>query len=169
MGHVDIRERWAEERASARRARENLGYGSVTNLFLYVAVVLGVLASWFALTYLFEDGLLAVIAMLSLSLVVALVRRTLQSGVRRLPGRQTGHGAEKQLLLALRESGGLTAVEAALETSLTVDEADETLSRLAERGHLLVGSRDGVLSYTLPGKHPVDRTGTLREPEGQTS
>jgi hypothetical protein len=59
--------------------------------------------------------------------------------------------------MAIRDSGGLTAVEAALETSLTVDEADEMLTRLADRGHLLVQSHDGALYYTLPGR----RSGAL--------
>jgi hypothetical protein len=61
-------------------------------------------------------------------------------------------GSEKQLLMIIADTGGITPVEAALETSLTVDEAEEVLSRLADRGHLLVESRDGVLSYALPGR-----------------
>lgn len=62
-------------------------------------------------------------------------------------------GGEKQLLMAILDSGGsITPVEAALKTSLTVDEAEEILSRLANRGHLLIESGDGVLSYALPGK-----------------
>lgn len=61
-------------------------------------------------------------------------------------------GLEKQLLMVIRYTGGLTAVEVALESSLTVDEADEILSRLADRGHLLVESRDGALYYALPGR-----------------
>ncbi len=77
-------------------------------------------------------------------------------------------GAEKQLLLALRESGGLTAVEVALETSLTVDEAERILSHLAERGHLRVEGRDGALCYALPGRRSTGVTGPLRDPEGQT-
>jgi hypothetical protein len=61
-------------------------------------------------------------------------------------------GSEKHLLMIIANTGGITPVEAALETSLTVDEADEILSRLADRGHLLVESRDGALSYALPGR-----------------
>ena len=70
-------------------------------------------------------------------------------------------GTEKQLLLTLRESNGLTAVEAALETSLTVDEAEEILTRFADRGHLVVESRDGALFYTLPGRSPAPETRTV--------
>jgi hypothetical protein len=55
--------------------------------------------------------------------------------------------------MAILDSGGsITPVEAALKTSLTVDEADEILSHLANRGHLVVESRDGTLSYALPGR-----------------
>ena len=55
--------------------------------------------------------------------------------------------------MAIRDSGGaITPVEAAIETPLTVDEAEEILSRLANLGHLLVEERDGVLFYLLPGK-----------------
>jgi len=54
--------------------------------------------------------------------------------------------------MAIRDSGGLTPVEAALETSLTVDEAEEILSRLAERGHLLVQIHEDALIYALPGR-----------------
>ncbi|MGI8908959.1 MAG: hypothetical protein ACR2JR_00145 [Rubrobacteraceae bacterium] len=61
--------------------------------------------------------------------------------------------------MAIRDSDGLTPVEAALETSLTVDDADELLSHLAERGHLHVHSHEGTLYYTLPGR----RSGTLGE------
>jgi hypothetical protein len=52
-------------------------------------------------------------------------------------------------------------VEAALETSLTVDEAEELLTRLADRGHLVVEGRDGVLFYTLPGRRTPEPGATL--------
>ncbi len=60
---------------------------------------------------------------------------------------------EKELLSAIRENGGsLTPTEAAMETSLTVREADAMLTELANEGHLTVESRDGALSYRLPGR-----------------
>jgi hypothetical protein len=62
-------------------------------------------------------------------------------------------GGEKQLLMAILDAGGsITPVEAALRTSLTVDEAEQTLTRFADRGHLLVRSRDGALHYAMPGR-----------------
>lgn len=77
------------------------------------------------------------------------------AGGDRRRARGAGPGGEKQLLVAMADAGGgITPVEAALKTSLTVDEAEEILSRLAQRGHLFVQSRNGVLRYTLPGKRP---------------
>jgi capsular polysaccharide biosynthesis protein len=58
---------------------------------------------------------------------------------------------EKKLLRALARRGKLTAVEAALETSLSVDEADRILSELAAKGHLQVTVEDGKLLYSFWG------------------
>ena len=69
-------------------------------------------------------------------------------------------GRERELLLAILDSGGrLTPIEAALETSISVEEAEDMLSRLAERGHLMVESRDGALFYVLPGRSSERRLG----------
>jgi hypothetical protein len=63
------------------------------------------------------------------------------------------------LLSAIRHHGGsITPAEAAMETSLTVRDADKMLSGLAGGGHLLVESRGGVLFYRLPDRES-------REPE----
>ena len=60
---------------------------------------------------------------------------------------------ERELLSAIRDNGGsITPAEAAMETSLTVREADGMLSELAGGGHLAVQSRDGALFYALPGR-----------------
>ena len=60
---------------------------------------------------------------------------------------------ERELLSAIRDNGGsITPVEAAMETSLTVREADSMLSELAGGGHLAVQSKDGALFYALPGR-----------------
>jgi hypothetical protein len=53
------------------------------------------------------------------------------------------------LLQALRRCGKLTAVEAAMETSLSVEEAERMLSDLAVRGHLEVTVEQGRLHYAL--------------------
>ena len=59
---------------------------------------------------------------------------------------------EKKLLLALGRRGKLTAVEAALETSLTVEEADRILSELAHNGYLKVTVEHGRLLYSFWGE-----------------
>lgn len=67
-----------------------------------------------------------------------------------LPAAPSG---ERELLSAIRENGGvITPAEAAMETSLTVKEADRILSELASGGHLMVESRRGSLFYALPGR-----------------
>ena len=64
---------------------------------------------------------------------------------------------EKELLQALGRCGKLTAVEAALETSLSVEVADRMLSELAARGHLEVTVEHGRLYYALWGDRGEDR------------
>jgi hypothetical protein len=56
---------------------------------------------------------------------------------------------EKELLEALVRREKLTAVEAALETSLSVEEADRMLCGLAVRGHLEVSLEHGRLVYSF--------------------
>jgi len=64
-----------------------------------------------------------------------------------------GNNQERELLSAIRNSGGsITPAEAAMETSLTVREADTMLSELAVGGHLLVESQNGSLFYSLPSR-----------------
>ena len=58
---------------------------------------------------------------------------------------------ERELLGALQRRGELTPAEAAMETSLTVSEADEMLEDLAAKGHLDVRVRGGGLFYRLWG------------------
>ena len=56
---------------------------------------------------------------------------------------------EKELLEAIRHHGEITAAEAALETSLSVEEADRMLSELAVRGHLEVTVDGARITYSL--------------------
>jgi hypothetical protein len=56
---------------------------------------------------------------------------------------------EKELLEALARHGEITAAKAALETSLSVSEADRMLSELAKDGHVEVRAREGRLGYAL--------------------
>ena len=58
---------------------------------------------------------------------------------------------ERELLEALRAHGEITPAQAAMNTSLTVSEADKMLKELAEGGHLDVRVRGGGLFYALWG------------------
>ena len=56
---------------------------------------------------------------------------------------------EKELLGALARYGEITPARAALETSLSVSEADRMLSELTKNGHIEVRAREGRLVYAL--------------------
>jgi hypothetical protein len=68
------------------------------------------------------------------------------------PEQTSAAAKERELLRTLREHGELTPVRAAMETSLSVTEADRMLKELAEAGHLEVRARNGGLFYALWGK-----------------
>jgi hypothetical protein len=66
-------------------------------------------------------------------------------------------GKEKELLSVMRDNtGGITPAEAAMETSLTVSEANQMLSELATGGHLQVESSEGTLVYRLPSRRALE-------------
>ncbi len=65
------------------------------------------------------------------------------------PEISAGNTQERELLEALRREGELTPAQAAMETSLSVAEADRMLKELAEGGHLDVRVRGGGLFYAL--------------------
>jgi hypothetical protein len=72
---------------------------------------------------------------------------------------------ERELLSAIRNNGGsITPAEAAMETSLTVREADRMLSELAGGGHLSVESAGATLRYSLPSRQAPE----LDEPGSAT-
>ena len=56
---------------------------------------------------------------------------------------------EKEVLRVLAQSGEITPARVALETSLSVSEADRVLSMLAKDGHVGVRAREGSLGYAL--------------------
>jgi len=146
VGYVDLRRRQAE------RARRTVAGPPTTYPYLLLAVgfVLGLLAS--LVFYIAVNGPDPVGTLLLSIAAVTLLGYLVRPAFKPDSGSSGPKpGAEKQLLLAILDAGSITPVDAALETSLTVDEAAEILTRLAERGHLLVHSRDGVLLYALPG------------------
>ena len=151
MEYVDLQRRREDH---ARRKPEAPRQSAARSpLFLLGAgFVLGCIVSLFLYHMLHMGDLFA---LLPFVLTVALLCCFL-----RLLGKRPGEtgpkfGSEKQLLMAIRAAdAGITPVEAALETPLTVDEAEEILTSLADRGHLVVHSRDAALLYALPGRLP---------------
>jgi hypothetical protein len=148
VGYVDL-QRQREERSRASFRHEDapdpyffstLGFGLATP------------ASWLSFFMLWSGSPLPVVAAPLLPSTVLVLLGIWQLWNKRSPDTKPPPGTEKQLLVALSRSRRLTPVEAAIETSLTVDEAEEILSRLANRGHLRVESRDGALYYALPGR-----------------
>ena len=67
----------------------------------------------------------------------------------RRAGLASAGSRERELLEALREHGEITPARAAMETTLSVAEADQMLKDLAARGHLEVRTRGVGLSYAL--------------------
>ena len=65
------------------------------------------------------------------------------------PRRVSEGDKEKQLLKALARHGEITAARAALETTVSVSEADRMLSELAQSGHIEVRAHEGRWGYAL--------------------
>ena len=80
-----------------------------------------------------------------------------EKGGQRSRREQQGTGASG----ALREYGELSPAQAAMETSLSVTEADRMLKELAEGGHLDVRVRGGGLFYSLWERDEGEDTGRL--------
>jgi hypothetical protein len=153
VGYVNLRERRGKRTRSVREPAA-FWWDAMHNPYFSMAAGLGIGIPivWISIWFPSEPW--------SLSLVpstVLVCRGALQLRHWRPQDAERKPGSEKQLLMIIADTSGITPVEAALETSLTVDEAEEILSRLADRGHLLVEGRDGALSYVLPGR----RSGSL--------
>lgn len=156
MEYVDLRRR-RKERARRKAGTSRSGISRDPFFLVGSGFLLGSVVSHFFTDALYMTGASALLTLAATILLLLYVLRLL---VREDPARiGPKPGSEKQLLMAVRDTDGVTPVEAALETSLTVDEAEELLTRLADRGHLVVEGRDGVLFYTLPGRRtPEPRT-----------
>ena len=126
-----------------RHAPEGLDYVKVGLglAFVFGAVVFGILA---------PPGTLVISFGLMIP-AVALIATALQETRKRRAIRPPDK--ERELLSAIRDNGGsITPAETAMETSLTVRDADRMLSGLAGGGHLSVERAGGTLRYSLPGR-----------------
>ena len=151
MGYADLRRR-REESGRDREDAAGLRQAAKHDPYLSIAAGLGiappVLWIWGQAPFDFWAWTLTLVpgaALVGRGVWLLFLRRRVGSP------RTATAGREKQLLVAMADGGGrISPVQAALETSLTVDEAEEILSRLADRGHLLVESHDGALFYKMP-------------------
>ena len=75
------------------------------------------------------------------------------------PGGLPENSRERELLEAIKNQGELSPAQAAMETSLTVAEADKMLGELAEGGHLDVRVRGGGIFYALWERDDPNGTG----------
>ena len=151
MAYVDLRERRKEEqrRESERTSWATVGRPYVLLVAGLVLAIPAVAASYAALVGDSTNSWMALVYWLPPAALLLWVAR--RFGRQRRGQRPSYFGAEKSLLLAMRDAGGaITPATAALETPLTVDEADGILSKLANDGHLRVESHDGALYYVLP-------------------
>ena len=161
MNHVDLRQR-REGHAHRNPAASSRSVVRDPLFLLMVGFASGSLASFFLSAIAGYHGPAACLFLAAVSLLALLLYagwRPSERGAGRTP---SGPGLEKQLLMAIQDAGGtITPVEAALGTSLTVDEAEEILTRFADRGHLVVQSQDGTLLYALPGRRPTPHPRTV--------
>ena len=161
MNHVDLRQRREDH---ARRKPAGSGQSVARDpLFLLMAgFASGSLASFFLSTFVGYRGPAAFLFLAAISLLALLLYAVWRPSGPDAERALSGPGLEKQLLMAIQDAGGsITPVEAALGTSLTVDEAEEILTRFADRGHLVVHSQDGALLYALPGRRPTPEPRTV--------
>src|SRR3712207_4118104 len=145
------------ERGQRGQEPEGLDYVklSLGLVFVFGAFVFGILAP--PATLVISFGLMIP--------AVALIATALQEASKRRRALSPPANGERELLSAIRDNGGsITPAEAAMETSLTVREADRMLSGLAGGGHLSVERAGGTLRYSLPRR----RAPELDEPGSAT-
>jgi hypothetical protein len=160
VDYVDLRRR--QEKSGARRESEASRRSVARDpLFLLGAgFVLGSVVSLLYYDVFYMSGRSALLPFVVTIVVLCYIGWLLLRGSPAETG--PSPGSEKQLLMAIQDAGGgITPVEAALQTSLTVDEAEEILTRFADRGHLVVESRDGALLYALPGRRATPAPPTI--------
>ena len=114
----------------------------VVGLFFFVA---GPFFHFFPFVFLFV-WMIPFLLMPALGLSARSVAGLFETRSRRLADDER---KERELLEALARHGGISPARAALETTLSVSEADRMLSELAKNGHVEVRAHEGRLEYAL--------------------
>jgi hypothetical protein len=128
-----------------------------SNAYPYVMIALGLAFVGFGMSVGLTAGNLVplFVFMFPASVLLALGLSRLEQQRRKAVSPRVSK--ERELLSAIRNNAGIiTPAEAAMETSLTVSEADKMLSELAGGGHLQVESSEGTLAYGLPGRRALE-------------
>lgn len=133
----ESRETPRRDEGEGRDARSLLNWQSVLYLFVVGVICVG-LVPLTSLWWIFP--ILAVAAPLAYA---ALGK---PRAARTLPDKK---GMERELLDALAGRAEITPTTAAMNTSLTVDEASKMLDELAKKGHLDLRMEEGVMAYAL--------------------
>ena len=142
------------QRDRGMRADETSWNDEKSNSYPYVLIALGLSFVGFGASVGLTAGELVpfFVFMFPASVLLALGLSRLEQQRRKAVSPRVSK--ERELLSAIRgNTGSITSAEAAMETSLTVGEADKMLSELAGGGHLQVESSEGTLFYRLPGRH----------------
>lgn len=129
-----------------------------SNSYPYVLIALGLAFIGFGASVSFTAGVLVpfFVFMFPASVLLALGLSKLKQQRRKAVSPRVSK--ERELLSAMRNNtGSITPAEAAMETSLTISEADKMLSELAGGGHLQVESSEGTLVYRLPGRRALEK------------
>ncbi len=148
------------QRDQDMRADESSWNDQKSNSTPYVLIALGLAFVGFgsAVSITAEELVPFFVFMFPASVLLALGLSRLQQQRRKAGSPRVGK--ERELLSAMRNnSGSITPAEAAMDTSLTVSEADKTLSELAAGGHLQVESSESTLIYRLPDRRALEREG----------
>jgi hypothetical protein len=135
------------------RAQVAAGLAALVPVAIGVVLVLSLIPELFWLIFVFGWMIFPAFGLLVRGIA------GLSEGRTELPS--AASGGERELLEALRDRGELTPAEAAMDTSLTVAEADRMLKELAEGGHLAVRVRGGGLFYSLWEREDGEETGRL--------
>jgi hypothetical protein len=145
-----------EEGAGLELRNDNLELARLKTRIFSIKLSIRGLLTWGALILLLSGPLSALTSLWWLILIFGVVLPLavgLAGRVSGLPQAGAAQAAaasgEKELLAALERCGSLTPARAALETSLSVAEADRMLSELAAGGYLEVGVEDGRIIYSL--------------------
>src|ERR687886_1607370 len=155
LGGLELR-----QRDRGMRADEDSWNDQKSKSYPYVLIALGLAFVGFGASVSLTAGELVpfFVFMFPASVLLALGLSRLEQQRRKAVSPRVSK--ERELLLAMRNNrGSITPAEAAMETSLTVSEADEMLSELASGGHLQVESSEGTLVYRLPGRLALELEG----------